>query len=187
VRRYKVERSISWLQTCRRLTTRWEYYPDLFEGFVHLACLFHHPQRVLKLPHEVSAKTQSSSNGTPMAKKISRRGNFNMSAAIRDVLKENPKLSAKEVEAEVRKQHPGQKMNSRSLSVVFSSARHQLGITKGKKRSVRRRKPSPRGRVNGIVDMAVLQAARKYVSEVGDVDAALEAVRQLRTLQVGVS
>jgi transposase len=39
-RRYKVERSISWLQTCRRLITRWEYYPDLFQGFVHLACLF---------------------------------------------------------------------------------------------------------------------------------------------------
>lgn len=39
-RRYKIERSISWLQNCRRLITRWEYYPELFEGFVHLACLY---------------------------------------------------------------------------------------------------------------------------------------------------
>jgi transposase len=39
-RRFKVERSISWLHNCRRLITRWEYYPELFEGFVHLACLF---------------------------------------------------------------------------------------------------------------------------------------------------
>lgn len=39
-RRYKVERSISWLHNCRRLITRWEYYPELFEGFVHLGCLY---------------------------------------------------------------------------------------------------------------------------------------------------
>lgn len=39
-RRYKVERSISWLFYNRRLITRWEYYPELFEGFVHLACLY---------------------------------------------------------------------------------------------------------------------------------------------------
>ena len=39
-RRYRVERSISWLFTLRRLVTRWEYYPELFEGFIHLGCLF---------------------------------------------------------------------------------------------------------------------------------------------------
>jgi transposase len=37
--RWVVERTISWLQYCRRLVTRYEYYPHLFEGFVHLACL----------------------------------------------------------------------------------------------------------------------------------------------------
>jgi len=118
-----------------------------------------------------------------MAKKKSRRRSFNMSAAVRDVLSADPSLSAKEVEAEVKKQHPGQKINSNSLSVAFSSARKKLGITKGKKRSVKRRKPYARGRANGTVDMAALQAARKYVAEVGDVDAAPEAVRQLRTVQ----
>jgi transposase len=40
IRRYRVERSISWLHCFRRLITRWEYYSDLFQGFVHLACLF---------------------------------------------------------------------------------------------------------------------------------------------------
>jgi transposase len=40
VRRYRVERSISWLHCFRRLITRWEYYADLFQGFVSLACLF---------------------------------------------------------------------------------------------------------------------------------------------------
>ena len=45
-RRYKIERSISWLQRFRRLITRWEYYAELFEGFVHLACLYTILQRL---------------------------------------------------------------------------------------------------------------------------------------------
>ncbi len=39
-RRWVIERTISWLHNCRRLITRWEWYPELFEGFVHLACLY---------------------------------------------------------------------------------------------------------------------------------------------------
>ena len=39
-RRYKVERSISWLFNHRRLLVRHEYYSHLFFGFVQLACLF---------------------------------------------------------------------------------------------------------------------------------------------------
>ncbi len=38
--RYVVERSISWLQTNRRITVRYEYYDHLFLGFVQLACMF---------------------------------------------------------------------------------------------------------------------------------------------------
>ena len=39
-RRYKVERTISWLFNFRRTVVRYEYYDFLFEGFVQLACLF---------------------------------------------------------------------------------------------------------------------------------------------------
>ena len=43
LRRYKkrwiVERTFSWLFNFRRLQTRYEFYPHLFEGFVVLACL----------------------------------------------------------------------------------------------------------------------------------------------------
>lgn len=39
-RRYRVERTISWLQNCRRLTVRYEHHDDLFLGFVQLGCLF---------------------------------------------------------------------------------------------------------------------------------------------------
>jgi len=37
--RWKIERSIGWLQNFRRLVTRYEYYAHLFHGFVQLACL----------------------------------------------------------------------------------------------------------------------------------------------------
>lgn len=38
-RRWKIERSIGWMQNFRRLVTRYEYHAELFQGFVHLACL----------------------------------------------------------------------------------------------------------------------------------------------------
>jgi transposase len=38
-RRYKIERSISWLQNFRRLVTRYERHSKLFLGFVQLACI----------------------------------------------------------------------------------------------------------------------------------------------------
>jgi transposase len=38
-RRWRVERSIAWLQNFRRLVTRYEHKAYLFLGFVQLACL----------------------------------------------------------------------------------------------------------------------------------------------------
>ena len=38
-RRWKIERSISWLQNFRRLVTRYEYLDFLFHGFVQMACM----------------------------------------------------------------------------------------------------------------------------------------------------
>lgn len=39
-RRWKIERSISWLQNFRRLVTRYEHHAHLFLGFLQLACLY---------------------------------------------------------------------------------------------------------------------------------------------------
>lgn len=39
-RRWRVERTNSWLQNFRRLVVRYEYRADLFQGLVHVACLF---------------------------------------------------------------------------------------------------------------------------------------------------
>ena len=38
-RRWRIERSVSWLQSFRRLVTRYEFYPVLYHGFAQLACL----------------------------------------------------------------------------------------------------------------------------------------------------
>ena len=38
-RRWKIERVFAWMQTYRRLFTRWEYHIENFLGFVQLACL----------------------------------------------------------------------------------------------------------------------------------------------------
>jgi transposase len=43
LRRYRhrwiIERTISWLQSFRRLVTRYEFYATLFHGFAKLACI----------------------------------------------------------------------------------------------------------------------------------------------------
>ena len=39
-RRYKVERAFAWVQSFRRVATRYEWYSDLYDGFVSLACAF---------------------------------------------------------------------------------------------------------------------------------------------------
>jgi transposase len=38
-RRWKVERFFAWIQNYRRIVVRYEYHPDNFLGFVHLACI----------------------------------------------------------------------------------------------------------------------------------------------------
>ena len=38
-RRWKIERSISWLHDFRRLVTRYEFYSFLFHSFAKIACL----------------------------------------------------------------------------------------------------------------------------------------------------
>jgi transposase len=38
-RRWKIERLFAWLQNFRRIVVRWDYYPENYTGFVHLACI----------------------------------------------------------------------------------------------------------------------------------------------------
>jgi transposase len=38
-RRWKIERTIAWVSSFRRLIVRHEYYSFIYQGFIHLACI----------------------------------------------------------------------------------------------------------------------------------------------------
>ncbi len=123
-----------------------------------------------------------------MAKKKSASG-FNMAAEIRSLLRQNRSLSGSEVYAALKKKFPRQRINESSCGVAFSGARKTLGISQkraGKKRkaakkTVRKMKPAVAAQA---VDMVTLQAAAKFVSEVGNAEKAIAAIRQVRALQI---
>ncbi|MFV0445597.1 MAG: hypothetical protein ACK5Q5_18605 [Planctomycetaceae bacterium] len=125
-----------------------------------------------------------------MAKRKATRGEFNMSAAIRDQLQANPKLSLRECMEAVATAHSTDKINPNSFGVAFSNQRRRLGI-KGRRggRRVRVMKPGAVGRPaansNKPVRMEHLQAARRFMAEVGDAETAVAAVRALAQLQIG--
>lgn len=123
-----------------------------------------------------------------MAKKKSSDG-INMAEEIRTVLQENPKFSGREVIEALTAKHPGLKINKASAGVAFSNARKKLGIVKGttKRRGgarvVRKRVPASTTS-RPALDIATLQAAVRFVSQVGNSEAAIEAVRQVVALQI---
>lgn len=38
-RRWKIERTISWISSFRRLVVRHDYYSMMYQAFIHLACI----------------------------------------------------------------------------------------------------------------------------------------------------
>ena len=121
-----------------------------------------------------------------MAKRKASRSGFNMSEAIREHLKANPKSSLKECREAVQAAHPKEKINPNSFGVAYSSQRKKLGLKprRGGKKTVRRRKPGRPAASAASVSIEHLQAARKYMAEVGDAETAVAAVRALAQLQI---
>lgn len=127
-----------------------------------------------------------------MAKKKAAEG-FNMAEEIRTLLTGDPKLTGKEVMEALKAKFPNAKINGPSAGVAYSNARKKLGIVKGttnrpkasKSGSVRKRLPSGvTSSRRAPVDIATLQAAAKFVSQIGGADLAIEAVRQVVALQI---
>ena len=119
-----------------------------------------------------------------MAKKAA-NSDFNMSEAIRDVLTANPAVSAPEATEAILAKFPGVKLNKNSFSVAFYTGRKKLGIgssKRGRKVGVRKSKSASGARTK--VDLAMLQSAAKFLSEVGGAEAALEAIKQVQAIQV---
>ncbi len=123
-----------------------------------------------------------------MAKKKA-SGGFNMSAEIRKLLRANRTMMGREVYNSLVKNFPKQKINENSCLVAFSKSRLQMGLTKkrAKKTSVarkvvKRRKPST---AVTAVDLNALQAAAKFVAQIGSADKGIAAIRQLQSVQIG--
>jgi hypothetical protein len=107
---------------------------------------------------------------------------INMASEIRNILTESPELSGAQVVQELKSRFPKEKINEGSAKVAFSNARRIMGIGGKRKKAVRKRRPAARPETT--VNMNALQAARKYINEVGDVQVARAALEQLVRLQV---
>ena len=122
-----------------------------------------------------------------MAKKKPKAADFNMSEAIREILTENPKLGSTDVYNAILAKHPSAKINDSSFSVAFYTSRKKLGIGssgRGKKAVKKAVKKVATKAARKTVDLAMMQAAAKFLSEVGGADAALEAIKQVQAVQV---
>ena len=125
-----------------------------------------------------------------MAKKRA-AGDFNMAKEIRALLSSNRNLTGKEVFLALVDKFSNQTLNEASCGVAFSNARKQLGISVGlekrtvKKKIVKRKIAATKAAapVAAVVDLPTLQAAAKFVSEIGSADRVIAAIKQLKTLQ----
>ena len=121
-----------------------------------------------------------------MAKKKP-QAEFKMSAVIREILAASPKLSSKEASEAVVAKYPEATINKNSFSVAFYTARKKLGIgsSGGGKKSIKKvGKKLGRPASRQTVDLAMMQAAAKFLSEVGGAEAAMEAIKQVQAVQV---
>lgn len=124
-----------------------------------------------------------------MAKKSS---GPNMSEEIRKFLGTKPSATNSEIFDYLVKKFGKGKFNEASCGVAASNQRKKLGISKGKRKAVRKAKPAAarRGRppmVTGVaVNLDALKAAKSLLSAVGgDEASAVSAIRQLSSLQIG--
>lgn len=126
-----------------------------------------------------------------MAKKKSGRG-FTMAAEMRNLLEKQPGLSGREATEALKEKFPGQSINEGSASVAFSEARKKLGITKGRKKVVRKKRPaSTRATAtsssqSGAVTFDQIEAAQKFSRSVGGTQQALDAIKAWQKLESGM-
>ena len=121
-----------------------------------------------------------------MAKKKA-SGEFNMAGEIRKLLRAKRTITGREVYNELVKNFPKQKIKEGSCLVAFSKGRMRMGLKKrAKKKSVagkvvKRKMPST---AVTAVDLNALQAAAKFVAQIGSADTAVAAIKQLQSVQI---
>ena len=122
-----------------------------------------------------------------MAKKKT-NNDFNMSDEIRKLLRSKRTLMGREVYDTLVENFPNQKINKKSCLVAFSKSRMQMGLTKkvSKKKSVAKKtvkRQKPTATVTAV-DLNALQAAAKFVAQIGSAEKAIAAIKQLESVQI---
>jgi len=122
-----------------------------------------------------------------MAKKKA-SGGFNMAGEIRKLLRAKRTITGREVYNALVENFPKQTIKEGSCLVAFSKSRMRLGLKKkrGKKKSgagkvVKRKMPST---AVTTVDLNALQAAAKFVAQVGSADTAVAAIKHIQSVQI---
>ena len=110
---------------------------------------------------------------------------FNLSAAIREVLTEDRKASAKEALEAITAKHLKEKINKNSYSVAFYTTKKKMFGTSTRK-AVRNKGVA---RVTGGsaslgVSFDALKHAATLVREVGSIEAAIEALNAVKAAQI---
>lgn len=116
-----------------------------------------------------------------------------MSEEIRKILGSKPQATNSDIYEQLVKKFGKGKFNEASCGVAASNQRKRLGISKGKRKAVRKAKPKanvgrPAKTIVGTtsVDLDALKAAKSLLAAVqGDEQAAVSAIRQLNSLQIG--
>lgn len=148
------------------------------------------PRAVGNASYRVTAGFNSAElfNRRAMMAKKAANAEFNMAEAIRDILTANPKLTSKEVSDAIMEKFPSAKINKNSFSVAFYTGRKKLGMgAKSRGRRFAKRVGRTAARSAGTrpsVNLATLQHAAKFLSEVGGAEAAIEAIRQVQAVQI---
>ena len=117
-----------------------------------------------------------------MAKK--KASGFVLTAAVREVLQKSPAVKATEVIEAIHKKYPSEKFNEASAKVAFSNERKKLGISKRRRRKVRKPRSAAAAKPQRTMHLEVLQAAKNFIASAGSAENALAAIKQVASLQV---
>jgi len=137
-------------------------------------------------PYASSSRHSSHSNEKKELDMAKKKAGKSLSQSIREHLQEDPSATPNQIVAALAKQ--GIKVSQGLASnVKYTSGpgakkktSQKKRATGGKKRTVKRKRPSAQ-----TVDISALQAAAKFVAAVGDADQAIAAVKQVQSLQIG--
>ena len=116
-----------------------------------------------------------------MAKKKA-NNDFNMSAEIRNLLREKQTMTGSEVYNALVERFPKQNINKNSCLVAVYKNKNRTKKA-GKKKSVAR-KVVKKKRPSAVVDINSLQAAAKCVAQIGSTEEAIAAIKQLESVQI---